>query len=588
MDALLNTIKGLGAAKTTALALVVAGVLGFFGYLMMQASQPDMGLLFSNVDPADGAKIVDKLKANGIAVEIREDGAAIYAPMDKIPELRMQLAQDGLPNGGSIGYELFDKSDVLGTSSVMLDINQMRALEGELARSIKTVQGVQSARVHLVIPKRELFSKEKAEAAASVVVKMKGAAKLSANQIQAVQYFVSSAVPNLTSDKISIIDDKGTLLARGRETNGGVTDAYGNNINLKNEYEEKMGRQLELLLEKTLGLDKVRAEVSVEMDFDKITTQSVDYNPEGQVAKTTSTSSEGAAEQESGASDSVSIQNALPDGGAGGAGASKSKNNVQKTEENTNFEISNTTKTMVKEAGTLKRLSVAVLVDGNYDPDANGKMIYKPRTEEEINQLTELVKTAVGFKEDRGDIVKVVNMKFTVKPEDLPQELPWFMKILAEVNIKKAIENTLLALFGLILLFGWVKPMITKIVSASPKLVEAALQNAQQTDGYSGSGGNNYNNRYSSGVSPIPNGGYSSNQPFNQNNDISVFNSAQENYQAPQQQSKKIEVPQAIESMINIDNIEGRVRSSSIRKMSEVIDRHPDEAVTIIRNWMYS
>lgn len=595
MEALIKVFKGLGPTKTATLALVVAVVLGFFGYLMSQGSQVPMGLLFSNLDPTDGASIVDKLKNTGTPYEIKDNGTQIYVPAADIAELRMQLAQDGLPNGGSVGYEIFDKSDMLGTSSVMLDINQMRALEGELSRSVRTVQGIASARVHLVMPKRELFSKEKSDSAASVIVKMKGVARLSPNQIQAIQYLVSSAVPNLTTDHISIIDDKGTLLARGTEALGGAADSLATSQEFKNDYEEKVSRQVELLLEKTLGLDKVRAEVAVDMDFDRITTQSVDYNPDGQVAKSTSSSSEGMAEQENAASDAISIQNALPDAGANAGGVNQSKNNATRSEENTSFEISSTKRTVIREAGIVTRLSVAVLVDGTYEAVEGGKPTYKARTEEELNQLTDLVKTAVGFKEDRGDIVKVINLKFSNPPEVNIPEPSMVQKVLSEINIRRTVELLIIGTFGLILLFGWLKPVAQRIIQSIPKItkngVEYRTEDGTFVQAGAGSAAGGTAQVQGTGGGPQQGSGAQANNNLTSQG-VATMNAgggAPGPAGAKQRAGgKTLELPQAIESMIDIENFEGRVKDSSIKKMSEVIERHPEEAVTIIRNWMYS
>lgn len=458
MNNFIDVFKNLGMAKSATILGIFGAVVGFVFYFTFTASAPSMGVLYSGLDPSEAGKIVERLRSTGVPLEAQAD--TLLVPVDQIAELRMQLAADGI--GGSMGYEIFDKADLLGTSSALLDINHVRAIEGEIAKSIRTISNVQGARVHLVVPKKELFSKDVTPPSASIILKMKGAQRLTANQIQAVQALVASAVPNLTNDKISIIDDKGTLLSRGKESTG---DVFSNQSTLKAENEEKLGRQIELLLEKTLGPNRVRAEVSTEMDFDRVTMQAVDYNPEGQVVKSLTTSEEGSNSNESNP-EATTVQNAIPNQEGKDKGGSKT--DTKKTEENTAYEISNKTTTTVKEAGSIKRLSVAVLVDGSYAKSEKGDSTYTPRTDEELKKLTELVKTAVGFKEDRGDSVKVINMKFST-PDDILSDEPNFMQsVLKSLNIRKLIELSIAGLFSIIVLFGFIKPMLTRLMNVRP------------------------------------------------------------------------------------------------------------------------
>ncbi|MDP2193901.1 MAG: flagellar basal-body MS-ring/collar protein FliF, partial [Alphaproteobacteria bacterium] len=334
------------------------------------------------------------------------------------------------------------------------------------SKSIQSIQSVQSARVHLVVPKRELFSKNQALPSASIVLKMRGNQRLSANQIQAVQALVSTAVLNMTNDRISIIDDKGTLLSRGRDAS-----SMGDNASIltamKEEYEEKTARQLEQLLEKTLGPDQARVEMTVEMDFDKVTSQSVDYNPDGQVLKTVTTLEEGSNSSE-GNRDAVTIQNAIPNQ-ENAAGANTPTSTTSKSEETRNFEISNKTTTIVKEVGAIKRLSVAVLVNGSYEKDEKGALQYKPRSEEEINQINELIKTAVGFQENREDSIKVVNLRFSHEPEQAVSfvEPAFWEYYIKTVDKRKAIELAIIGLFGLLIILGFIKPLVMRMMQLS-------------------------------------------------------------------------------------------------------------------------
>ena len=201
-------LQRFGTSRVITMAGIGLGLMTCFGYIMVRANQTEMALLYNQIEAAEGGRVLEKLKTMGIPFEVKGDGTQIYAPIDDISRLRMELAQSGMPSGGGVGYEIFDKQDILGTTNALLGINQIRALEGELGKSIQTIQGIQAARVHLVIPKRELFSENKQEPSASVMIRMKGVAVLSATQVQSIRYLVASAVPGLILDQVSIVDDR--------------------------------------------------------------------------------------------------------------------------------------------------------------------------------------------------------------------------------------------------------------------------------------------------------------------------------------------------------------------------------------------
>lgn len=574
MEKLTELIKSLGMAKLAAFAGVMISVLGFLFYFANWASVPTMTLLYNHLETTEAARVYDKLKTSGILVELRGDGTQIFVPEEKVAELRMQMALDGTVYGGSIGYELFDRTDVLGSSTAMLNINHLRALEGELSKSIKSISEVQSARVHLVIPKKELFSKDKTPPSASVVLKMKGAQRLTSNQIQAVQALISSAVPNLTNDRISIIDDKGTLLARGKD-NTATADGLVNQLAIREEYEEKLARQVEVLVEKSVGVDRVRAEVAVEMDFDRVTTQAVEYNPDGQVARSINTAEEGLKSNASTANnDSVSIQNALPNQQQGQSNNSDQQQS-NKTEENTSYEISNKTTTTVKETGVIKRLSVAVLVDGTYQADANGKATYTARPAEEITQLTELVQTAVGYKADRGDTIKVINLKFAPAEEVKPVEITLLQGILNSLDYRKIIEISIVGLFALIVLFTFIRPTMKKLMNITPpKMVETRSRDYTRMPSHVQD-----TVVLSNGQSSSP--AYSSSQRGAPGSNDNGSSSLSETIQKIMHESDDEE------GDLNFEKVEGLVKSSSVKKMSSLIKSHPDETIALLRSWLY-
>jgi len=539
-------LQRFGIGRLFTMAGIGLGLMVFFGYIMVRANQTEMALLYSQIEAAEGGRIIERLKTMGVPFEVKGDGTQIYAPADEVAKLRMELAQNGMPSGGgNVGYEIFDKQDVLGTTNALLGINQIRALEGEIGKSIQTIQGIQSARVHLVIPKRELFSEFKQEPSASVMVRLKGSSALSATQVQSIRYLVSSAVPSLILDHVSIVDDRGNLLARGKDSlkaEGAITTQQS----AQREYEQRIARSIESLLDRTLGLNKTRAEVSVDMDFDQ----------DGQVVKSQITSEEGANSNEhTPVGDSVSIQNSLPtkDPTQGNIEGSHNKNQSSNTEENTNYEISHSTKTYVKELGTIKRLSIAVMVDGSYKKKDDGTQEYQALPEEELKKLQELVKTATGYQEKRGDVITVVNLKFSELPQDSIEKNKEDLLSKLNININKLIEVGLTALIVLIGLFTVVRPLLSSLMKAIPSryLTEKVLS------------------------SFIPNA-LNERQTVEKNHHPSTHTISNSN---------ELEGPSG-ELLPTIEEIDEKVKKSSIKKTAELIDRHPEEAVSIIRSWI--
>ena len=244
----------------------------FFIFITTRLATPSMTLLYGDLDAADSSRIASELSGAGVPFEVSPDGSRVLVPTDKVGQIRMTMASQGLPGGGSVGYEIFDREQALGTSSFVQNINKVRALEGELARTIGSLAPVKGARVHLVLPKRQLFSRDQQEPSASIVIKMSGAKRLDRNQVLAIQHLVSTAVADLSPARITVIDDRGTLLARGGDEDssqfaGMTADEHRNSI------EARLRRELELLLEPTVGIGNVRAEVRAEIDFDRTVTK---------------------------------------------------------------------------------------------------------------------------------------------------------------------------------------------------------------------------------------------------------------------------------------------------------------------------
>jgi flagellar M-ring protein FliF len=443
------------------------GFIAFFAFLVSRLTGGEMSLLYSDLDPADSSKIVQKLDTMSVPYELRGNGSQIFVPSDKALRLRMAMAEEGLPTGGSIGYELFDKTDTLGTTNFAQNVNLLRALEGELARTIRSIDTVEAARVHLVMPHRQLFSREKEEPSASVVLKLRGSSRFSPTQVAAIENLVASAVPGLKANRIAVIDDKGTLLARPNDGSDGATGSTAEEMRLS--YEDHLAQAAEQILERSVGTGKVRAEVTADMDFDRISTNAEIYDPDGQVVRSTQTVEEKADSRESGGQENVSVAQNLPDAKSAQGGAAGNSNKSARTEETVNYEISKTIKNQIRESGIVKRLSVAVLVDGTYAANQDGTKKYTPRSEAEMQQLEKLTRSAIGYNQERGDVVELVNMPFvTVEDISVDEGLPPLFGLTKDDYLRIA-EIVVLGVVALLVLLLVVRPLVVRLIEAIPK-----------------------------------------------------------------------------------------------------------------------
>ncbi|MBF0246983.1 MAG: flagellar M-ring protein FliF, partial [Alphaproteobacteria bacterium] len=365
MDTFLQTLRNLGPGRLLIMVAVLFGMIGFFIYLATRFTTTPMALLYGELEPQDSSAIVAQLQSQNIPFELKAGGSQVLVPSDQVGQLRLTMANKGLPSGGSMGYELFDKQGALGATNFQQNVNLVRALEGELARTIQTINNVRTARVHLVLPQRELFQREKNKPSASIFLKMRGSMRLDTQQVMAVQHLVAAAVPGLLPRQISIVDDKGELLARGEEGDPSTTPGLiaQQADERRRAYENEMRMTIEKLLEKSVGFGKVRAEVTADMDFDRVTTNEEIYDPDGQVVRSTNTIEQSVQQNEQEPLP-VSVNANLPDG-EGAAGNEAARNSAEnRTEEAVNFEISKRVVNQIRDTGVINRLSVAVLVDG--------------------------------------------------------------------------------------------------------------------------------------------------------------------------------------------------------------------------------
>ncbi len=410
MNGLVEFVRALGAARIAAMVAVTITLIGFFVVVGMRVTAPSMAPLFTELSLENSNRVVKELESQGIPFELRGDGSTVLIPKDQVTRARMRLAEGGLPRGGSVGYEIFDKSDTLGTTSFVQNVNHLRALEGELARTIRSIDRVSAARVHLVIPERQLFQRDRQDPSASIVLRVRS--QLEQPQVRAIRHLVATAVRGLKPERVSIVDEQGRLLADGV----GAADAgVAPLLDERNAaFEQRMKNQVESIVSSVVGPGRARVTVSAELDYTRVQQTSDRYDPESRVVRSTQSREEAAQSNQGQQDGGVTVNNQLPGNNQQQAAQpAASADSNRKTEETVNYEISRTTRTEVTEPGRVKRLSVAVLVDGNYKKGANSnETTYEARAQEEIDRIGALVRSAIGFDDKRGDKVEVVNLRF--------------------------------------------------------------------------------------------------------------------------------------------------------------------------------
>jgi flagellar M-ring protein FliF len=531
LQSLGNFFKELGASRLMAMVAVTAALIGFFTFVILRVTTPQMTTLFTDLSMEDSSSIIKDLERQGIPFEIRGEGSVILVPKDKVTRLRMKLAEGNLPKGGGVGYEIFDKSDALGTTSFVQNINHLRALEGELARTIRGIDRIQAARVHLVLPERPLFSRETPEPSASIVVRARGT--LEPAQIRAIQHVVASAVTGLKPQRVSIVDESGQLLADGAssDADGVLGDER------RAGFEKRMRNQVEAIVSSVVGTGRARVQLSADFDYNKITQTSDRFDPEGRVLRSSQTREEASATAEN--SGQVTANNELP-GNQNRDNAAAARDQSKKTEETNNYEISRTTKTEVTEAGRVNRISVAVLVDGSYSKNEKGEMVYQERNKEQLDRIAALVRSAIGFDQKRGDQVEVVNLRFAEAPAAVPINEPgglFGMVQFTKDDLMYVIELGVMMLLGLVVLFLVIRPLVRKIL-ASEEI--AALTSDSPLPAVTDEAGG---------------------QPL-----VPGIN--------------------ATAQMIDVAQVQGQVHAQSVHRVGELAERNPNETASIVRQWL--
>jgi flagellar M-ring protein FliF len=552
-QAVLAQLRALGARRLIALAVVGLAVLGLVAAMAWRGASTPMAPLFAELEPRDAASVVSALDRARIPYRLSPSGSQVFVPTEEVARVRLLLAREGLPAGAGLGWELFDRSESLTTTPFQQEVNRLRALEGELSRTIRGLAGVRAARVHLVLPRREAFSRERGEAQASVVLAMQGSQRLDREGVQAVLHLVATAVPGLKPQNVSIVDSRGELLARGGQAlAGGVTASQEE---LRRAQELRIGRAVEELLERTLGAGRVRAEATVELDFDRVETREERFDPDNQVPRSQQSASESSRSVEP---QPTSVATNLPGADPAAAGPASQES---RQEETTNFEIGRTTRATLRDHPVVRRISVAVLVDGVAEPQPDGPPRLRERTAEELARIAALVRAAAGLDERRGDRVEVVSMRFAAPdPPGGTEPAGLFGLELSPAMLARLTESALLALVALaaILLLG--RPMVGRLGAALLPL-RPALAGGAPGDAAALPPGDGTSGELTGGGAPaLPHaaGG-----------------------RPAQQQEEEDE-----DAMVTLSHVEGKMRASSIRSLARLVDAHPDGTLVVLRRWL--
>lgn len=550
MDKFLSAIQKFGVGRLAALAGVAVGSIAVLAAVVMMLGKQPSELLYSNLDLKEASAVTQALDQAGIKYETKGDGSTIMVARDKVNSARLLVSGKGLVTSGSIGYEIFDTGNAIGQTDFVQQLNRQRALQGELERTIRGWQGVRDVRVHLVLPKRQLFEEDAEQPSAAVTIGTAGR-EPSSDMVAAVQNLVAGSVPGMKPERVNVIDQHGkTLSAGGDESLAGRLAQ-----DRKSEAEARIAKSVKEMLDGVLGPGKARVTVTADLDLNRITTQEKKFDPDGQVVRSESTSANNASETRNDDTSGVTATQNIPGGQP--AGFQPVGSNSGSNETTTNYEISESVRTEVTEPGAMKKVAVAVAVDGvTAAPGKDGKPgAYTPRTAEEIQQIEDLVKTAIGFDAARGDQVKVTNIRFPTA-EDQGLTEGGLMAGFDKNDLMRVAEIGVLAIVALLILLFAVRPFIKSLSQpAGQHPIQLALGQGDQ---------------------PVTR--------------LVTLSDGTTQQVVVDQSGEPIAIAgpvSDIDQRIDIAKIEGQVKASSIKRVSEFVEKHPEESVAILRNWLH-
>jgi flagellar M-ring protein FliF len=469
-----NQFNQLPFQQKIMLAVGVAALFALIAGAWMWGQTPDYRVLYSNLSDRDGGTIIESLQQMNIPYKFAEGGGALLVPSNLVYEARLKLASQGLPKGGTVGFELMENQR-FGITQFAEQVNYQRALEGELARSVQSIGAVAGARVHLAIPKPSVFVKEQQKPSASVVLSLQGGRLLDSAQVSAIVHLISSSVPELSAKNVTVVDQNGTLLSASHDgnTEGGLDASQ---LKYVQQIEQSYVSRIEALLIPLLGINNVRAQVSADIDFSRTEQTSEIFKPNQNPAASVVRSQQ-SSEAMTGSGLSGGVPGALTNqppvpatapivGGKGTPGGTSNAglSNLQK-ESTVNYEVDRTISHTILPVGAIKRLSVAVVLNGNRKvTDAKGKSSSKPLSDEEKEQISNLVRDAMGFDQRRGDNLNVQVAAFSESKEVIAEIPFWQQPDMIELA-KNIVKYALIAGIMLFVVFRIIKPVFSSLLA---------------------------------------------------------------------------------------------------------------------------
>lgn len=558
-NSLINQFMAMGRQRQIALGGAVLGLLAALFLGLGSVSKPNFAPLYQNLTLSNAGTIESTLVGAGFDVQSSPDGTSVSVPREGLARARMVLAESGVPVDGDMGWELFDQQNGLAMNTFMQKVNRLRALEGELARSVQTLEGVQSARVHLVIPEREPFSREVPTPRASVIVRAAPGRTVSRKQAISIRNLIASSVAELDLNRVTVLSTTGeTILA---ETDDG--DSQVTMQTRKTAIEDRLAREIQDILTARVGAGNARVRVNAELTTTREVIVENSFNPDQQVVRSTENTTESQSGTEG--AGNVGVENNLPAALGGGEDGATSRRSS--TEETVTYEIGNTRREIVKEAGELRRLSVAVLVNGVYTVDGND-VAYSERETEELTRLSELVKSAVGFDAARGDLVSVDSMRFMDYSMEVSEPVTLSPMQQIARNIVPIIRGLLaLAIVGLIVVFG-VRPLLRQM--SEPDEAEPAALPADGAEAASG--------LIEGAATPL-----SPDTPLSPNATLEAVSAGASDFQSGNAPSGGAK---AEPQFVTTTGIKGELLKSKVEGLQSMAEEQPEQVVRVLKSWL--
>ena len=557
MQPILANLVALGRTRLIALGLTGVGLVLALFFGLNAVMKPTFVPLYSDLSFAGAGRVVAALEQEGFAVELGGGGSIVSVAQEDVARARMALAEQGLPGEGAPGWEIFDNASGLGMNSFMQQVSRMRALEGELARSILTIDGIDAARVHLVLPDREAFSRTRPEPSASVIVRGRTTQTIGRKQAEAIRALVASAVPDLAPSRVTVLTASGETILSEELPGKAALGAAGTAI------EDRMSRSITEILTARVGAGNARVQVNVSLSSERQVIRSQTFDPQQQVVRSTE-SGEETREDRNAAGGDLGVAGNLPAELADAGPGQQSANNSARTDEIVNYEIGSTQSETVREPGEVTRISVAVLVNGIYNVAEDGTVTYEERPAEELERLAALVRSAVGFDAARGDTVSVDSLRFIDYSLEVGAPPGMSVMEVLTANLMSILRSVFaLALVAVVLIFG-VTPLLRKLsAEGGLALAGPGMQGAPAL----------------AGTGAVP-------QVANRAPAAALSGPAR-----AQPMVGSVDVMDPMEGelqddLVTLASVSGGVRRGRINVIGQLVEKEPTEALRVMQNWL--